>query len=167
MRKLARRQWWTIAVVVGVAVLVVLLGLIADGILVVPGVGGKAPVTIQVVCVTILQGENSSGVPWFGPSQYCFSGAGSRLPYQAAPGTVVNVPIPILNVDTVSHTLYSAQAAPPFSVQRTSPPLPYVVTSYQINPEGIDGGLMLYVVLPQTAGLTTGLNVTINALGAP
>jgi len=167
MRKLAKRQWWTLAVILGALVLVVLLVSIAAGVLVLPGTGGSKPITIQEVCVKIQQGTNSSGAPWFGASAFCLTPAGSHLPFTSAAGSVVNVPIPILNYDTVAHTIYSAQVSPPFSVQRTSPALPYVVQPISSNPEGIDGGLMLYVQLPSTPGLTSGLNVTINALGAP
>ena len=166
MRKFPRRVWWTVAVILGVVVLVILLGLIAAGVLILP-TNGSAPVTIQNVCVTIQQGTNSSGYPWFGPSPFCLTPAGSHLPFSAAAGSVVNVPIPILDQDTVAHTIYSAQVAFPFTVQRTSPQLPYVVQPYTTNPEGIDGGLMIYVVLPSQPGLSTGLNVTVNALGAP
>jgi hypothetical protein len=167
MRKLARRQWWTIAVIVGVAVLVILLGLVGAGILVVNAKNPSSPVTIQEVCVTIQQGTNSSGTPWFGPSPFCLSPAGSHLPYSAAAGSVVNVPIPITNFDTQSHTLYSAQAAPPFSVQKTSPALPYVVPAFPADPEGIDGGMFVWIQLPSSPGLASGVNLTINAIGAP
>lgn len=167
MRKLARRQWWTIAVVIGVAVLVILLGLIAAGVLVVSGTNPASPVTIQEVCVTIQQGTNKSGAPWFGASPFCLSPAGSHLPFTSPAGSVVNIPIPISNYDNQSHTLYSAQASPPFTVQRTSPQLPYVVGPLSSDPEGIDGGLMIYVQLPSTPGLASGVNLTINALGAP
>jgi hypothetical protein len=167
MRKIARRQWWTIAVVVGAAVLVILLSLIAAGVLVLPPANPSAAVTIQEVCVTLQQGTNSSGAPWFGPSPFCLNPAGSHLPFTSPPGSVVNVPIPMLNYDTMAHTIYSAQVSPPFSVQRTSPALPYVVQPITTNPEGVDGGLMIYVQLPSTPGLASGINVTINALGAP
>jgi hypothetical protein len=167
MRKISRRKWWTIAVVVGAVILVILLVLIAVGVLVLPGQGPAAPVKVQVVCVSWLQGTNSTGAPWFGTSKYCFGGVANNLPYSSAAGSVVNIPIPVLNYDTVSHTIYSVQVGPPFTLQRTSPPLPFVVASYTTNPEGIDGGLMTFVVLPSTPGAALGLNVTINALGAP
>ncbi len=167
MRKISRRQWWTVAVVVGVAVLVVILGLIAAGVLQVPPTGPAAPVKIQEVCVDWLQGTNSSGQLWFGPSPYCLTGVWNNLPYSAAAGSSVNIPIPVLNYDSVSHTIYSVQVGPPFALNRTLPPLPYVVQSYLTNPEGIDGGLMVFVQLPSTPGLTAGVNLTINALGAP
>jgi hypothetical protein len=167
MRKLSRRQWWTVAVIVGASVLIVLLGLIAAGILALPAQGPPAPVKVQVVCVSWLQGTNSTGYPWFGPSNYCFGGVANHLPYTSPPGSVVNIPVPVLNYDTASHTIYSVQVGPPFSLQQTVPPLPYVVTSYTTNPEGIDGGLMTFVILPSTPGLALGLNITINALGAP
>jgi hypothetical protein len=167
MRKLSRRQWWTVAVVVAVGVLIVILGLIAAGVLVIPPNGPPAPVKIQVVCVTWLQGTNASGQPWFGPSNFCLSGVGNNLPYSSAPGSAVNVPIPVLNYDQSSHTIYSVEVGPPFTLQRTLPPLPYVVNSYTTNPEGIDGGLMTFVILPSSPGEALGLNITINALGAP
>jgi hypothetical protein len=165
MRKLSRRQWWTVAVVVAAGLLLVLLGLIATGVLVLPAAGPPAPVKIQEVCVTWEQGTNASGDPWFGPSPYCLTGVGENLPYTSAPGSVVNIPIPVLNYDQVSHTIYSVQVGAPFVLQRTVPPLPYVVTSIRVNPEGIDGGLDTYIVLPSTPGVALGVNVTINALG--
>ncbi len=165
MRKLGRRQKWTLAVLIAVGLLVVLLGLVAAGVLRVPASGPAAPVKIQVVCVTILQGTNATGYPWFGPSPFCMSGIGYNLPYSSAAGSTVNLPIPILNLDTNNHTLYSVQVGPPFTLQQTLPPLPYEVDSFIYNPEGIDGGLMVFVTLPNSPGLSAGVNVTINALG--
>ncbi len=167
MRKLARRTWWSIAVAVAAAILVIILGLIATGVLKLPAAGPAAPVKIQEVCVNIQQGNNSSGDPWFGPSDFCMTGIPNGLPLSAAAGSAVNIPIPILNYDQVSHTLYAVQVAPPFTFQRSLPPLPYVVTSYTSNPEGIDGGLMVYIVLPNDPGLSAGVNITVNAIGFP
>jgi hypothetical protein len=167
MRKLSRRQWWTVAVVVGAGVLIVILGLIATGVLVLPPTGPAAPVQIEKVEVNWMQGSNASGDPWFGESEYNLTGVGNNLPYSSAPGSVVNIPIPVLNYDQVNHTIYSITVGAPFTLQRTLPPLPYVVASYVYNPEGIDGGLMTFVVLPSTPGVTLDLIVTINALGAP
>jgi hypothetical protein len=165
VRRLSRRQWWTVAVVVAVGILVVILGLIAAGVLVIPPTGPAADVKIQVVCVSLIQGNNASGDPWFGASHFCLTGVGNNLPYSSPPGSSVNIPVPILNYDQVNHTIYSVQAGPPFQVQRTLPPLPYVVDSYRTNPEGIDGGLMVFVVLPSSPGAALGLNLTVNALG--
>jgi hypothetical protein len=167
MRKLARRQWWTVIVVVAVGLLIVILGLIAAGILVLPPTGPPAPVKISTVCVTWEQGKNASGNYWFGQNNYCYGDLAHNLPYSAAPGSTVVIPVEVLNYDSVSHTIYSAQVAPPFSVASTSPPLPYIVTSINVNPEGIDGGLLVYTVLPNSPGATLSVNVTVNALGAP
>ena len=162
--KVTRRRLRTIAVLAVAGALIVVLALIAAGILVLPSTGPPAPVTVTQVCVTVLEGTNSTGYGWFGPSSYCLSGVADHYPYQQAAGSQVTMYLPTLNYNNVNETLYSVSVASPFTLVSTLPPLPYVVAPISVNPEGIDGGLAVMVLLPSTAGATLTMYVTVNAL---
>ncbi|MGA9839868.1 MAG: hypothetical protein WBF81_09435 [Thermoplasmata archaeon] len=164
--KVNRRKLWTILVAIATAVVLVILGLIGAGVLVLPASGPPAPVTVTEVCVTVLQGQTSNGTGWFGSGSYCLNGVANHYPYQQAAGTPVKIFLPILNYDSVTRTLWSVEVAAPFSFQFSLPPLPYNVTSYTVNPEGIDGGLAVQVLLPSTPGAVLVMHVTLDALGA-
>jgi hypothetical protein len=158
--KIKRRHLWTIAVAIVVVVLVILLALIAEGILVIPGASPPAPVTVSSVQFTLLQGTNQSGYGWFGPSNFSYTGVANGYPFVVAPGGGFTVPLVLENYDSVNHTLYSVQAATPFTYTGSSPPLPVSVYAHQD-----DAVLQLSFSAPSSPGESLTLFVTVDFLG--
>jgi hypothetical protein len=156
---LRRRQIWTIGVAAAVTVLAVLLILIAAGVLVLPGTAAPTPVSVISVQFTILQGTNSSGNPWFGPSMFSYTGLANGYPFSVAPGGGFSVPVTFENYDDAPHTLYSIDVQSPFLFAGSSPTLPQTLRALQD-----DAYLLIYVTAPSTAGASLTLFVTINAL---
>lgn len=157
--KIRKRTLYTIGVAVAVIVLAVLLLLIAEGVLILPGTAGPAPVSVNAVQYTILQGTNASGNGWFGPNQVTYSGAVNGFPYKENPGATFSVSIELRNFDSQEHTLYSVSVSAPFVFSSTTPGLPAEI------PAGTDDALLqIYVTAPSSPGTTLTLFVTLNAL---
>jgi len=156
--KIRKRTLWTIGVAVVAAVLVTLLVLIAMGTLVLPG-STPAPVTVNAVQFTLLQGTNASGQGWFGPDTFVYTGAVNGYPFHVTPGATFSVPVEWQNFDGSPHTIYSISAAAPFTFVSTSPSLPATLAAYQD-----DAFMQIYVTAPSSAGATLTLDLTVNAL---
>ncbi len=160
--KLKARQIWTLAVIAGALVLVVVISLIAAGVLVLPGTPAPSPVTVTEVTVNVLQGKNASGDPWFGPSPFNYTGVANGYPYHVSPGASFTIAVSLNNVDRSNHTIYSIIAAPPFTLIGCHPnpdPTPVIVPALSD-----DVFFQLSFTAPNSAGASLGLNVTFNAL---
>jgi hypothetical protein len=154
------RKLWTLAVVAGACVLAVIVGLILAGVLVLPGAPAPAPVTVTQADFTIQQGDNSSGGPWFGPSNFSYSGAANGFPYEVEPGTVFTIAVSLYNHDNQSHTISSIFAAYPFRVTGTDPSTPQLVPALE------DDALFdVSILVPDTAATSYVVALTISALG--
>ena len=159
--KIRRRHLWIICVAVATVILVVLLALIGLGVLVLPGGAPPAPVKIQEVQFSILQGRNSSGLPWFGPN-FTYSGLVNNYPFSVAPGGNFTLPVTIYNYDSVNHTVYSMSPSPPFTFDSSSPSFPWIVQPVAKSDDS--GNFDLTITAPNSAGDTLTLYITINAL---
>ncbi len=154
-----RKVLWATLVGVVAAALAVLLVLIALGILVLPGTAPSATVNVTAVHFTILQGTNqTTGLPWFGPSPFNETGPANGYPLSVAPGAAFSVPVVLTNNDHVAHTLYSVGGTSPFTVTGTNPGLP---VSF---PPGEDEIFVISLTAPSGAGATVVLDITLNAL---
>jgi hypothetical protein len=156
--RIRKRTLWSIGVAVAAAVLVVLLVFIALGILVLP-TSTPAPVSVNATQVTVLQGTNSGGAPWLGPSPFTISGAVNGYPIKVAPGATFWISVEWNNNYSSSTTIYSITAASPFVYAQSSPALPATLAAGQD-----DAFMQIYVTAPSTAGVTLTLFLTINTL---
>ena len=154
---LRRSTFWTVAIGTAASVVVVLLVLIGIGVLVLPS-SPTAPVRITEVRWTILQGTTTSGIGWFGPSQFNYTTNG--FPTNETPGGSLSLAVTLANFDTQNHTVYSVVAVSPFDVSAVHPTVPRMV------PHGDDNALFQVVVtVPNQPGLSLSLQLTIDALG--
>ncbi len=160
--KIKRTHFWTIVVAIVTVALVVLLVLIAVGDLVLPGKGAPAPVTVDMVKFTILQENNASGLPWFGPSNFTYTGLANGYPFVVAPGATFTLPVGLENYDSISHTIYSMNPDPPFTLVSCYPSLPFVVPPVLHEDDG--GNFDLTIQAPSSSGQTLTMYVVINAL---
>jgi hypothetical protein len=155
-RKLLRRGI-LVGIIIVAVVLVVLEVLIAGGYLVVNS-SGKSPVTVSSVYLKVQQGKGATGNPWFLPGYVNYT-SNDGYPLQVSPGGTWKVVWNFLQVDTVNHTLYSVTVTSPFTIQSTSPALPWIVP-----PADENGVLAIYVTAPSTSGVTYSITLNINAI---
>ena len=144
------------AVVAAAIVVVVLVGLIAGGILVLPA-HTTSPVTISYVDLEIKQGNTSAGVPWLGRGFINYTEA-EGFPLQVAPGGTFSIVWEnIINLDDVPHTIYKVTPNPPFTIASTVPPLPDTIAVAG------EGNLGIYVGVPSTPGATYAVTLVVDA----
>jgi hypothetical protein len=159
--QIKRRFLWTIVVAVATVILVILLALIGLGVLVLPGTAPPPPVQVQEVQFTFLQGDNASGLPWFGPN-FTYEGAVNNYPYSVAAGTNFTLPVIIYNYDNVNHTVYSMNPSPPFTFEKSEPTLPWVVQPVdKVDDSGI---FDLTIQAPNSPGKLLTVYITIDAI---
>ena len=148
-----------VAAALFVVALLVLVGL---GYLVLPGTPPPAPVTVTSVRFTIVQGTNASGLGWFGPSAFNYSGAANGYPFTVAAGGTFTISVTLWNHDNQAHTIYSAAAGAPFRVSSTAPSLPVGVAAMED-----DALIQIGLVAPSTPGASLVLMVTIDTTPPP
>ncbi len=159
--RIRRRSLWVILVAVATVILVVLLALIAVGTLSLPGKAPPPDLRIYQAEFSILQGENSSGLPWFGPN-FTYEGVANGYPFSLTPGARFTLPLLLYNYDTTNHTIYSMSASPPFSLVASSPGLPRVVAPVDLEDDS--GSFDLTLLAPNSPGDNVTLYITIDAL---
>ena len=148
-------------VAIAAVILLVIVVLIALGDLVLPGTPAPAPVTIQQVNFTILQGTNSTGANWFGPSHFSYSPVNHTLgyPFQVKAGGGFSIPVVLENFDNATHTIYSVTAGAPFTFITSKPLLPSSLMPLQDS-----AVLDMNFTAPNSPGSTLVLFVTLDAL---
>lgn len=156
MRRRTRSRLLGVAVGVAAIVVATLFVLIALGYLALPSTPSPK-VSLTGVRWTIVQGTTSSGIGWFGPSQFNYSTA-DGYPIEIALGGTVSIPWSFSNYDSVNRTIYSVVVAAPFTFVSCHPGLPVSV------PSGTDDGFVgITVRAPNGAGQSVELNLTLDA----
>jgi hypothetical protein len=122
-----------------------------------------APFIVTSVQFTILQGANSSGLPWFGPN-FTYSGSVNNYPFSVAPGANFTLPVLLYNYDNVNHTVYSMSPSSPFTFVKSTPAFPWIVQPVDRSDDS--GTFDLVMQAPRIPGDTLTLFITINALPA-
>lgn len=157
LRRRALRRWISVAIAAVAVIVVVLLGLIAGGILVLPSGPTPAPLTVSYVVIEIQQGNTSNGVPWFGPSPINIT---TGFPISVAPGATWSVVwLNFFNFDSVNHTINRVTPSAPFRPVSTLPVLPYTVPY-----DSGDHNLQINLQAPSTPGGTYVVTVVVTAL---
>lgn len=158
MARLRRRGWFLKTLIaVAAAVVVVLVGLIAAGVLVLP-LAPPTTVTISEVQWTVLEGTTAQGYGWFGNSSFTWDHR-NGFPLTLSPGSSFQLPWTTANMDGVNHTIYSVSVNPPFRLVSTWPTVPVVA------PGGEDSVVFEFQIsVPSTASGSMVLQVTVNAL---
>jgi len=159
------RRAISIAIVAVAIFVVVLLALILGGVLVLPG-HSPSPVTIRYVRLVVLEGNTSSGVPWFGPGTQSINFT-LGFPIQVGPGDTYSITwSSFLNFDPVAHTFREVtwNTTPPISGSlitkaTTLPALPDLVAA-----NADDQNIEIYLTAPYTPGATYAVTVVLNAL---
>ena len=159
MKQPSRRgRFLGILIIIAAVVVAALLVLVALGILALPQ-SSKPTLTVLGGGRWFVQGTNSAGGGWFGPSYINFSKTALGFPINVTVGGSFTLAIAISNFDTSPHELYSATTNSPFSVDGTSPTLPWPI------PAGQDNGIFRFTIgVPNTPGAQLWLNLTINAI---
>ncbi len=148
------------ALVGGVAaIVVVLVALIAVGVLVLPPTS-PASVTISGVEVHILEGNTSSGTPWFGNPWINFT-SGSGYPIQVPAGGSWTIALQLINFDNVTHEIHQVIPEPPFTFAGANS-MPFYVTP---GPDGHN--FAITITAPDTPGGTYSPWIVLNALVTP
>lgn len=155
MRRWPRKRILQLGVVIAAVVVAALLVLIGLGYLSLPS---SPPKHFEVTGVhwAIIEGTNSGGLPWFGPSQFNYSAA-DGYPIDIAVGGTVAIPWAFSNFDSENRTIFSVVAGAPFTVVRCNPGLPTIV------PSGIDDALLSVIVQVPSASGSGELTLTVSA----
>jgi len=153
------RRGITIAVIAAAIVVIVLVGLIAGGVLVLAS-NNSGTVTISYVHLVIQEGNTTNG-PWFGRWSINYTEA-EGFPIQVPSGGNFSIVwLSIINLDGISHTIYSVKVspAPPLKFAYTMPKLPLTI------PGDAEGGTLgIYIGVPSNPGATYAVTVFVNAL---
>jgi len=158
--KLRRRRLLSLAILAATVAVVMLVALIGLGYLRLPQ-PTTAPISITGTQYTILEGRNSSGGYWFGPSTLDYPGV-NGYPTSVSPGATFGLPIVLWNHDSLNHTVYSVLVGSPFTLVRIVPSIPIVV------PAGYDdANFEFWVTAPSDPGASFVVTITINALTPP
>jgi hypothetical protein len=159
--RLGRSGLLKVLIVIASIVVCALVAMVGLGVLVLP-THSSPTVTVRWALFKIQQGTDKFGHGWFGPDEVNETNW-SGFPIQVASGSQFEVVLSISNLDTVNHTIYSAVAAPPFSVAGSSPGLPKLVLSGED-----DWQIGVYVDAPSVGSdATYGLTITLDAVPPP
>jgi hypothetical protein len=161
MRKIpSKRLFWAALFLVVTAVLVALLVLIGLGYLTLPK-SSPASVTVSEIEWTILQGNTSHGMGWFGPSTFTYSN-NAGFPRTETVGQSFELPWSPENFDTVDHFVYTVSLGNAgYCFDKVFPALPHAVAP------GDDGGSFEFAIsIPSSASGTVAIALTVNALTA-